>query len=440
MDFALPLAVREALERLRQAGFSAYVVGGCVRDWVLGIPPHDYDICTSARPKDMQRVFQGERTVETGLRHGTLTVLLGDMPLEITTFRQDGEYQDGRHPVSVCFTARVEEDLARRDFTINAMAYAPGEGLVDPFGGREDCRRGVIRCVGEAQARFSEDALRILRALRFSARLAFPIEAQTAQAVRALAKNLEKISRERVASELTGLLMGQDAASVLRDYAGVLFSVLPSLAPMAACPRADGDPACSVWEHTLRAVDFAPREATLRWAALLHDCEQPACRREEQAGDAFPEHAEKSAEAARSILRELKMPARFTQTVAELALWHEARFDLAEVQEMLLRIGSERLDQLLLLQRADGLAEAGQSAEAAEERYGRLEAESARLFKENACRTLAQLAVKGEDMVALGLRGPQIGAMLERLLLAVARREIPNHREALLRFARTHLG
>ena len=179
MEFALPEPVLECLNRLNQAGFAAYAVGGCVRDHVLGVQPHDYDICTAARPEDMKRVFSGERTVETGIQHGTLTVLLSGMPLEITTFRVDGEYLDGRHPDSVRFTGRVEDDLSRRDFTINAMAYAPGAGIVDPFGGREDCEAGIVRCVGEPELRFGEDALRILRALRFAARYGFAIEEES---------------------------------------------------------------------------------------------------------------------------------------------------------------------------------------------------------------------------------------------------------------------
>ena len=176
MDFLLPAPVQRALSMLGEAGFSAYVVGGCVRDWVLGIPPHDFDICTSAAPEEMKEIFRDERTIETGIKHGTLTVLMEGEPLEITTFRLDGDYLDGRHPSSVSFTRNIEEDLSRRDFTINAMAYSPREGLCDPFGGQADCKAGIIRCVGEPERRFTEDALRILRALRFSARLGFPIE------------------------------------------------------------------------------------------------------------------------------------------------------------------------------------------------------------------------------------------------------------------------
>ena len=254
MVFMLPGPVERALDRLHAAGFSAYVVGGCVRDWVLGVAPHDYDICTAARPEDMQRIFQGERTIETGLRHGTLTVLLDGMPLEITTFRLDGEYLDGRHPASVRFTGRVEDDLSRRDFTINAMAYAPAAGLVDPFGGREDCRRGVIRCVGEAEKRFAEDALRILRALRFSARLRFPIAPETDAALRAGRTQLERISRERIAAELTGLLLGDGAGGVLMAYPEVIRTVLPELSALTAGPA---------WARTLRRVDAKGGEPSL---------------------------------------------------------------------------------------------------------------------------------------------------------------------------------
>ena len=229
MDFLLPAPVLCALSMLEAGGFSAYVVGGCVRDWVLGIPPHDFDICTAATPKEMKEIFKGERTIETGIRHGTLTVLMDNEPLEITTFRLDGDYLDGRHPSSVSFTRKVEEDLSRRDFTINAMAYSPKDGLIDPFGGQKDCQDGIIRCVGEPERRFQEDALRILRALRFSARLDFPIEPETAKAIFQLKENLEKISKERIAVELTGLLMGKKAGEILDRFWDVIIFVLPSL-------------------------------------------------------------------------------------------------------------------------------------------------------------------------------------------------------------------
>ena len=411
MVFMLPGPVERALDRLHAAGFSAYVVGGCVRDWVLGVAPHDYDICTAALPEDMQRIFQGERTIETGLRHGTLTVLLDGMPLEITTFRLDGEYLDGRHPASVRFTGRVEDDLSRRDFTINAMAYAPAAGLVDPFGGREDCRRGVIRCVGEAEKRFAEDALRILRALRFSARLRFPIAPETDAALRAGRTQLERISRERIAAELTGLLLGDGAGGVLMAYPEVIRTVLPELSALTAGPA---------WARTLRRIDAAPKEESLRWAAFLMDAgaDGPSCAR-----------------LARDTLRGLKMSGKMMDGVSALALWRDAEPRIEDMQEMLMRLGPEKLDQWIRLKEADRIAQGVPRAEAQAEADAR-RAETQRLLRENACYTLAQLAVNGSDLAKLGFSGMAIGQTLERLLGQVVRRELENRRDALLAAAR----
>ena len=407
MDFHLPPPVVRALDALEGAGYPAFVVGGCVRDWALGALPHDYDICTAATPQDMQRVFQGEKTIETGIKHGTLTVLLQGMPLEITTFRLDGEYLDGRHPASVRFTGRVEDDLSRRDFTINAMAYSPVAGLVDPFGGRADCQSGIIRCVGEAEKRFAEDALRILRALRFSARLGFPIDGDTDRALRTGREQLTRISRERVAAELTGLLLGKDAARVLAQYPEVIVTALPELADLIGG---------GAWPLTLRRVSAAPAEEPLRWAALLQDTR--------------PE-AEASARQARDTLRGLKMSVKMMDTVAQLVQAQAAPLSPAALQEALMRLGTERLPQLIRLRRADRIARGGDpSAAQAEEEALLLEAE--RLIRSGACYTLGQLAVNGRDMAALGLRGPAIGKTLEGLLLRVVRKELPNERSALL--------
>ena len=394
MEWMLPDPVREALERLERAGWAAYTVGGCVRDRVLGMEPHDYDICTSAKPDDMKRVFAGEHWVETGLRHGTLTVILDHMPLEITTFRQDGEYLDGRHPASVRFTARVEEDLSRRDFTINAMAYSPKMGLIDPFGGREDCRRRLIRCVGEPERRFAEDALRILRALRFSSRLGFPIEPETARALMEGKERLNQISRERIAAELTGLLLGEHAGSTLLSFPAVIRTVLPGLSEDA-------------WARTAQRVDKLPRDEILRWAGLLMSV----------AG---------GGEGARAALLGLKMPTRVTEAVSQLVKWQDAPLTADNMQEMLMRLGPERLRQLLLLQRANARAEGKERADQA--LFEKLDA----LIQENACCTLGQLAVNGRDAAGLGFRGEEIGRALNELLLRVVRGEAANDRETLL--------
>ncbi|MBO4925650.1 MAG: tRNA nucleotidyltransferase [Clostridia bacterium] len=409
MRFELPQPVARALEMLEEAGFASYVVGGCVRDWVLGATPHDYDICTAASPADMQRVFRKERTVETGVQHGTLTVILSGMPLEITAFRVDGAYSDGRHPDSVRFTDRIEEDLSRRDFTINAMAYSPRRGIADPFGGREDCRRGVVRCVGEAEARFSEDALRILRALRFSARLGFPIEGKTARAVRKCREQLKMISRERIAVEMGGLLLGKDAGRVLADYPEVIAAAVPDLRESAQGPA---------WTRACRRVDAAPGEETVRWAALLMDL---------------------GMDAARAVMKELKASNRLQERTAALVMNAPVRVTPGNAWEMLARVGPECLESLIALQKADRIA-AGEDPDAAGRDAALAEERRRELLREHACHTLRDLAVNGRDLSALGLSGPGIGRMLDRLLLMVVRGETPNERDALLAQARKFLN
>ncbi|MBR3742142.1 MAG: hypothetical protein IKN04_17090 [Clostridia bacterium] len=417
MEFALPEPVLEALNRLKQAGFAAYVVGGCVRDHVLGMVPHDYDICTAARPEDMKKVFFGERTIETGIRHGTLTVVLSGMPLEITTFRVDGEYLDGRHPASVRFAGKVEEDLSRRDFTINAMAYTPDTGIVDPFGGREDCRNGIVRCVGEAEKRFEEDALRILRALRFSARLGFPIEENTALAARRDKENLKKISRERIAAELTGTLLGSHAPEVLGAFPEILCAAVPELTELTQGSR---------WTHALRTLSCIESDTVLRWAALLLDAA-----------------ANDRPDLPYEVLNGLKMPCKLMESVRRLTFQGKLnRYNSRpSVHYLLMHMGPEGTNQLLKLMEADRLAMRPASAEGTiREEYALLQNELKRLLDENACYSLAQLAVNGKDMAAAGLRGPRIGQTLNHLLTRVAMDELPNEREALLNAVKEQSG
>ena len=402
MTLDLPLPVREALTRLEDAGYAAYAVGGCVRDHVLNKTPHDYDICSSARPEEMQKVFANERTIETGLKHGTLTVLLQGMPLEITTFRVDGAYSDGRHPDSVQFTARVEDDLSRRDFTINAMAYSPARGFADPFGGREDCGRGLIRCVGDPAARFGEDALRILRALRFSSKLGFPIHEATDRALRAGKEQLCHVSRERIAVELTGLLQGKDAGKALKAYPDVIAVVLPELTPLMNASK---------WPLILDTIDKCPNDLYLRWAALLSGC------------------GEKT---ARDVLKSLKMSVKIMDTVSTLVAWQDTDLTPHTIQEMLMRVGPEKTGLLIDLRLAKRLAEGKEPEEAAMGDAEALKEKLRALLQENACYTLGQLAVNGKDLAALGLSGPALGETLHALLLRVVRNELPNDREALL--------
>ena len=395
MRWMLPKPVLQAINALEQAGFAAYAVGGCVRDQVLGMTPNDYDVCTSAKPRDMERIFAKERTIETGIRHGTLTVMIDGMAMEITTFRQDGEYTDGRHPESVHFTGDVTDDLSRRDFTINAMAYSPIRGFIDPFGGRKDCEKGIIRCVGEAEARFREDALRILRALRFSARLGFPIEEKTAAAIHLQKDDLHRISRERVAAEMNGWLLGDHAHETLNDFADAAASALmhPSFSALIAG---------GAWPKTLERLSRMPADLPLRWAALLRET-----------GD----------ENARRILTQLKQPGKLIkETGALITLQSDESMPMQERwMRSALLTGGDTEEAALWLKKALILAQEHEKQE-----------EIDALMRQNACVTVKQLAVHGEDAAAAGLKGREIGDALNRLLVRVVRGQTPNERSALL--------
>ncbi|RHV71868.1 hypothetical protein DXB06_12980 [Butyricicoccus sp. OF13-6] len=280
----LPEHAAHAIRRLERAGFEAWAVGGCVRDSLRGVEPHDWDLCTSASPAQMQAVFADARVLTTGLRHGTLTVLTDGGPLEITTYRTESGYSDGRHPDGVRFVTDIREDLARRDFTVGAMAWHPERGLCDPFGGQTDLKNGVLRAVGDADTRFQEDALRILRGLRFASKLGFAIEPETAAAMRRQVHRLDCIAAERIREELTGLLCGRYVQRTLMAYADLITSALPELAPMQGCQQQNPHHLYDVWEHTVRAVGQVPAEPVLRWAMLLHDSGKPACKTVDEQG------------------------------------------------------------------------------------------------------------------------------------------------------------
>ena len=382
MRFELPPGALEVLRRLNAAGYQAYAVGGCVRDMARGVPPHDYDICTSALPAQTERCFAGERVVETGIKHGTVTVLMAGEPYEITTFRTDGDYLDGRHPQSVAFTDSLTEDLRRRDFTINAMAYHPDIGLRDPFDGQTDIARRVIRCVGDANARFTEDALRILRALRFAAELGFDIAPDTARAMRELSGRLALISRERIAAELLRALKGINAVPVLQAFDTVLLAALPDY-PAAALPEA------------LHALAVLPRgDIVLRLAALLAPCGAAGAR----------------------VLASLK-PSR-TLSGQVLALTAAAGEDIprAELPLWLARLGETQLRRLLTLQGRDDLLSCLPA-----------------LLAQRLPLTLGDLAVNGRDLTAAGLpAGAELGRALSALHRRVLLGELPNERGALL--------
>ena len=436
MRFTISPQAAKALRALEAAGYEAYLVGGCVRDDLMGIPPHDYDITTSARPDEIKRVFSGCRLVLDGEKHGTISPVIDGDLTEITTFRADGAYSDGRHPDEVSFSTRLSDDLERRDFTINAMAWSERTGLVDLYHGEEDLKNGCIRAVGDPQARFREDALRILRGMRFASRLGFSIEPQTAAAMHSLAPRLEAISRERVFAELTGILQGEHAMTVLSDFHDVLFTVVPELFPLYMCPQKSVYHIYDVWEHTLHVLDaISPRTPVLTWAALLHDCGKPQTRMRDRKGyDHYPQHQAIGAKVAERILQSLKVSNAFLKDVCTLVLYHDEKLDAQTAKLLMYRVGPERFEALVSLRRADLLAHAPRVMKELDALEGATARYHEALDKQE-CVSLRTLAVNGDDMMALGYQGPEIREALERLLLCVLRDEIRNERESLMQKA-----
>ena len=433
-----PSGALELLEALNRAGHQAWLVGGCVRDALLGIPPKDWDICTSALPEEMQRVFAGRRVIETGLKHGTLTVLADGVPYEITTFRTDGSYTDHRHPDGVTFVNDLREDLSRRDFTVNAMAWHPGEGLVDLFHGQEDLKEGIIRCVGEPEKRFDEDALRILRALRFAAVYDFQVEEATARAALKLRDTLPLVAGERIRTELGKLLCGRAAGAILRRFREIIAVILPEVRPSFDFDQRTPYHRWDVWEHSIRALEAAPPTEVLRMTMLLHDSGKPACFTldEKGIGHAYG-HGKRSRQLAEGVMDRLHYDNASRERILELVECHdiELRPEAPILRRRLNRFGEEGLRQLIQVQRADSLAKGTLDLREVEDWVSGLEAALEEILREDSCFSLKQLAIKGNDLTALGLRGPAVGQTLGQLLELVMDGKAENTREALLKEA-----
>ena len=423
----IPNTVLELMERLENAGFECHCVGGCVRDWLMGIHPHDYDCCTSATPEEMQAIFADRQLVLAGLKHGTVSVVTAEGLVEITTFRTEGGYADSRHPDWVRFVRDLKEDLARRDFTVNAMAYSPRRGLSDPFGGQADLHKGLLRAVGDANLRFREDALRILRGLRFAARFGFQIEENTRRAMDLEIDALDSLARERVMTELEGFLKAAKAAN-LQNAANILCRCIPELAPTVGFDQHSRHHIHDVFGHTAAVVEAAPPDTTLRLAALLHDIGKPATfTRDEQGEGHFYGHAAISARMADDILLGLKAPNALREEVVWLVKHHMDRHPVEEktARRLLSRHGLERMERLLDLQTAD-MGDRSDELEALRQMLRALAEKEGTL-------TLKTLAVKGTDLMALGFTpGPALGQTLNGLLEKVLTGELPNDRDALL--------
>ena len=444
-DMRLPTSVGAVLGRLRDAGYEAYIVGGSVRDALRGLTPHDYDMTTSATPEEVKAVFAGDRVVETGVKHGSVTGMASGEPVEVTTYRVDGDYRDHRHPDSVTFTRSLEEDLARRDFTMNAIAYAPGVGFVDPFGGCADIDAHIIRAVGEPERRFEEDALRILRALRFSSTLGFAIEEATAAAAYQKRDLLLNVSAERVREEVMKLLGGDGAGEVLRRYADILAVRLPEIRPMIGCAQHTPYHLFDVWEHTVRVVEGLPKDPLLRLAGLYHDAAKPACKSTDHNGqDHFHGHPAKSAVLLDERMAALRFDNKSRETAVLLTRMHDLRIPprQADVLRLLSEIGYENFLLWNDLQRADNDAHdpsnpviiRGKQNIAAIRRLGE------ELQSRGACYRLTDLALTGKDILAeTCLTGKAVGEALGLLLGAVMDGRVTNTREALLLYLRTEI-
>ena len=429
----LPDYVNTCLEALENAGFPAYCVGGCVRDHLLGLTPNDYDICTAALPDQTETVFSGYPMVLTGKQHGTVSVVFGEETVEITTFRTEGNYPDNRHPEWVKFVSTVEEDLARRDFTVNAMAYSPRRGFADPFGGREDLEKKVLRAVGDPVQRFREDSLRILRGLRFAARFGLTVEEATWAAMVSEKHLTDNLARERVFGELNGLLPRVTAADLIR-FAPVLAAVIPELEPMIGFDQRSPHHAYDVFTHTAFVVESVPPVLPLRWAALLHDVGKvPTFTRDATGRGHFKGHASVGAEMADTILRRLKAPTALREQVVFLITTHMTKLEPEKknLRRWISRLGTETVKRLLLLQEADmGSKGMGRPEEMCQ--FALLRTLLREIEEEKPCLSLKDLAVNGHDLTELGIRGKAIGETLNRLLDAVIDETVPNERSALL--------
>ena len=430
----LPQAVQYCISSLEAAGFRAFAVGGCVRDSLLGLIPADFDLCTSAKPDQIAQVFARHQLLHHGEKHGTVGVVLDGEVFEITTFRTEGGYEDARHPNWVDFVENVEEDLARRDFTINAMAYNPSIGYVDPFGGREDLKNKILRTVGDPGARFREDALRILRGARFSARFRLTPDPATLSAMEALTPLLDKIARERVFEELCKLLVSATAAD-LQQFIPLLTQVIPELSPSVGFQQHSPHHRYDVFTHTAHVVEAVPKEPSLRWAALLHDTGKPAAFTMDENGRGhFKGHAKISQQIADSVLLRLKAPSALRQQVTELIGLHMTKLepDKKLLRRRLGKLGQDRLEQLLELQEAD-MGSKGTGISEEMEQFQILRAMISEILSEDACLSIKDLAITGWDLQQIGLApGPEMGRCLNWLLGQVQDEVLSNERYLLL--------
>lgn len=439
----IPNEVSDIISKIEENGFEAYMVGGCVRDCVMGIEPHDYDICTSALPEQTMGIFKGDGMVTAGLKHGTVGIIRGKNVYEITTYRVDGEYSDGRHPDSVVFTDKLREDLLRRDFTVNAMAYNPKSGLVDIYGGIEDLNNGIIRCVGNPYERFDEDALRILRAIRFAARFGFKIEKETKAAMLKLYPTIGKVSIERINTEFTKTLECKDASRYINEFRDIIAYFIPEIRPMFGFEQHNKYHKFDVWQHTLKALSYAGNDIVVKLALFFHDIAKPLVFTKDENGNGhFYRHASEGAIVTKKILRRMRYSNDIIDSVSLLVSLHDFNPSATKksVKKLLQKNGEKNFDRLMEIKLADMQAHKDEADMETKKIVACMQSIKSDIITQNECFDIKGLALDGKDIMDMGVKpGPRMGEILRILLHEVVEENVLNTKEALIEYVKDNL-
>ena len=436
----IPNGAQNIIDTLEASGYEAYVVGGCVRDSLLGIVPHDWDICTSAVPSEIESCFEDRRIVETGLQHGTVTIIEDGVSYEVTTFRIDGKYSDSRHPDKVTYTKDIDSDLSRRDFTFNAMAYNERVGLIDPFGGAFDLIRGEISCVGNANDRFKEDALRIMRALRFASTYGFTISERTNEAIHINKKLLNNIAAERIREELCKIVMGKGVLGVLLNYSDIIATIIPEIEPCIGFQQNNPYHQYTVYDHIAHAVsNYSGDDQSVKLALLLHDIGKPLCYTEDEKGGHFYGHGVYCHDVAEKVMERLRFDNRTSDEVLTLVLYHDAIIEptTKAIKRWLNKIGPQRFCQLMDVRMADILAHTKGTQASRVDKCNMVKAVLEQVIEEEQCFSISDLAINGHNIMDLGVpEGKRVGEIIKKLLDAVIAEDIENEHTALVEYAK----